>query len=86
MPSINTQELESKIQEIISNMTGLEREEIKPDAHFYQDLGIDSIKGIELTVALQESFNIRIDDDKIAQLTDLRKVADEVRRLMGKEV
>ena len=78
----NAQEIKIKIQEMISRMTGLEKEEITLEANFYRDLGIDSIKAIELTVALQELFGIEIDDDTIPGITSLDKVVKEVYRLL----
>ncbi len=84
MTQLNTEELEDKIKEIISRMTGIDKEEIKSDAHFYRELGIDSIKGIELVVALQAEFNVRLDDSKIPKLLNVNLVAEEVIRLLHK--
>ena len=42
----------------------------------------DSIKGIEMSVALQEKYNIRIDDSIIPKLTNVKLVAEEVHRLL----
>ncbi len=83
MGNLSSKELEAIVSEIIQRMTGLEADEIKPGDHFYQDLGIDSIKGIELVVALQEKFNIRLDDSKIPQLINIKLVVEELERLLS---
>ena len=85
MTEMNAAALEDKIKEIVCRMTGMEKEAINSDAHFYRDLGIDSIKGIELTVALQSEFNVQIDDFKIPELTNVHLVAKEINRLLTKQ-
>lgn len=85
MPKISMKALEKQIREIISNMTGMEIEEVTLEGHFYRDLGIDSIKGIEMAVALQEKYNIRLDDSILPKLTNVRLVAEEVHRLLSKK-
>ncbi len=84
MPKINIKDLEEQIREIICNMIGLENEEITLEGHFYRDLGIDSVKGIEMTVALQEKYGVRLDDSMIPKLTNVKLVAQEVSRLLNK--
>ena len=84
MSKIKIENLEEQIREIVCNMTGLEKEEVSFESHFYRDLGIDSVKGIEMTVALQEKYNIRLDDSTIPKLTNVKLVAKEVGRLLSK--
>jgi acyl carrier protein len=83
MSHLSPQEIETSVREIIQRITGLEENEIKPEDHFYQDLGIDSIKGIELAVGLQEKFKIRLDDSKIPELVNVKLVVEELQRLLA---
>jgi acyl carrier protein len=85
MPKTTPNDLEKQIREIICNMTGMEMEEVTPEGHFYRDLGIDSVKGIEMAVALQEKYNIRLDDSLLPKLTNVKLVAQEVNRLLSKK-
>lgn len=77
--------LEEDVKLIISGMTGLKPEKISSEAHLYNDLGIDSIKGIELTVALQEKYGIRVKDSRISQLTTVKLVVEEIKELLDKK-
>lgn len=78
-------ELEKEIKSVIADMTGMEPGEIGSEDHFYDVLGIDSIKGIELTVALQDKFGVRVKDTRIPQLTNVKLVAQEVKDLLTKK-
>jgi acyl carrier protein len=81
---MNITEIEDIIKGIISKITGMEKDEIKNDVHLYRELGIDSIKAIELIVGIQERFHIRIDDSKIEKITSVKSSAVEVQRLLEK--
>ena len=51
--------LEQEIKQVISDVTGRTIEELTPEANFWQDLGVDSIKAIEITVAIERKYKIR---------------------------
>jgi acyl carrier protein len=85
MPKISVKDLETQIREIVCNMTGMEMEEVTLGGHFYRDFGIDSIKGIEMAVALQEKYNIRLDDSMLPELTNVKLIVEEVNRLLSKK-
>jgi len=38
----------------------IEKERLHPQAHIFQDLGIDSLDVVDLVVALQKSFGVNI--------------------------
>lgn len=85
MSKISVKKLETQIREIVCSMTGMEMEGVTLEGHLYRDLGIDSIKGIEMAVALQEKYNIRLDDSMLPELTNVKLIAEEVDRLLSKK-
>ncbi len=85
MQDVELDEIENKVKEMISTATGIELEKIKPEVHLYRDLGVDSIKGIELVVALQQKFGLRVDDAKIQELVTPRLIVEEMKRLLAKK-
>lgn len=42
----------------------IEKERLRPQAHIFDDLGLDSLDIVDLIVALQKSFGIRIRDEE----------------------
>jgi len=51
------------IRKIIAERLDRKLEEVVDDARFIDDLGADSLDQTELLMALEEEFNIEIDDD-----------------------
>jgi len=61
---------------------GIESGDIKMEADLAGDLGLDSLDTVELTLALEQEYNIEIPDE---ELTDLTTVKDAV-ELIEKKV
>jgi acyl carrier protein len=77
--------LEQEIKQLISEVTGRRIEELKPDANFWQDLGIDSIKAIEITVAIERKFKVKIRDEQIPQISTVEQAVAIVKEALEKK-
>ena len=51
----------SKVKQIIAEQLGVDEPEIKPESHFVDDLGADSLDVVELVMAVEEEFGVDID-------------------------
>lgn len=80
---IDRKQIETELKEVLLKIIDIEPQDLKPQAHFYKDLGVDSIKAIEITVALEKHFKISISEDKIAGVTTLAKALDVVCKILG---
>lgn len=58
-----SEDISSKIKQLIAERFERSIEEITDDARFNEDLGADSLDITELMMALEEEFNIEIDDE-----------------------
>ena len=69
-----------KIREIIAERLDRKIEEITDNARFVDDLGADSLDLTELLMALEEEFNIEIDDEANA----IESVGDAIKYIQNK--
>ncbi len=74
---------EKEIMAIISDISGYELEEITPEANFFKDLEVDSIKAIEITVAIEKKFKISVRDEDVPKLTTVRQAIELVEKLLA---
>lgn len=74
-------DLEGQIKQIISKISGLKPNEISSDAHFVKDLGIDSIQVLEVAVALEKTFGIRVGEERFPSMTTINNVIKEIKPL-----
>ncbi len=80
-------DIEKEVISIISDVSGFDEEEIKPETNFYKDLEIDSIKAIEITVAIEKKFKISVRDEDVPNITTVKQAVDLVNKLSNlKEV
>jgi len=77
-----TDSVEKEILAIISEISGFEVEEIKPEMNFFNDLEIDSIKAIEITVAIEKKFKISVRDEDVPNITTVKHAVELVNSLL----
>jgi len=71
-----------EIISIISDVSGIDEEEITLDTNLVNDLEIDSIKAIEIAVAIEKKYKISIRDEDIPNLTTVKQIIDIVKSLI----
>jgi acyl carrier protein len=64
-----------KVQAIIANELGIDKEKITMESRLAEDLGSDSLDAVELIMALEDEFGIEVDDEAA---TKIKKVSDIV--------
>ncbi len=75
--------IESEVISIISDISGFDPGEITPETSLPDDLEIDSIKAIELTVALEKRYKISIRDSDIPEINTVGQIIDLTKRLIS---
>jgi acyl carrier protein len=75
-------ELIQRVRNVIANTQRIPVEKITIDSSF-QELGIDSMDGVNILFALENEFNITIPDDAAKQIRDVRQMIEGVEKLIG---
>lgn len=78
---MSTNNVEREIILIISDVSGFDEEEITPDTDLAKDLEIDSIKAIEIVVAIEKKYKVSVRDEDIPQITTVGQIIDLTREL-----
>jgi acyl carrier protein len=76
------QDVNKEIIAIIADVSGFDEKEITPEINFFKDLEIDSIKAIEITVAIEKKFKISVRDEDVPKLTTVRQALELVDKLV----
>jgi acyl carrier protein len=75
-------ELTQKVLTVIADTQRIPREKITIDSSF-EELGIDSMDGVNILFALENEFNITIPDDAAKQIRTIRQMAEGVESLLA---
>lgn len=57
-----------RLKKIISEQLDISEEKIKSDSSFQDDFGADSLDIVELIMALEDEFELEIEDDEVEKL------------------
>ena len=82
MPENIPDNLEEQIKQLISTAILRPAEELKPETNFYNDLGVDSIKAIEIVVAIEKQFKVRIRDEQVTQINTVAEAINLVKKAL----
>ncbi|MFH1622886.1 MAG: acyl carrier protein [Candidatus Omnitrophota bacterium] len=73
--------LEQEIRTIIAEIIEKDSKNITLDAHLFQDLGADSMMALEILAAMEKKYRVVVPEDKLPELTSLRKIMELVDNL-----
>ena len=68
------QEIVDKTNKVFEESFEIEKERLIPEANIFVDLGLDSLDVVDLVVALQSSFGVKIRNEE--KVRDIRTLQD----------
>ncbi|MCF8103947.1 MAG: acyl carrier protein [Desulfohalobiaceae bacterium] len=71
-----------KIRNIVSEQLDVDPQDIKPESAFVDDLGADSLDLTELIMAMEDEFELEIDDE---EAQNLRTVDDAIKYIESRQ-
>jgi len=78
---MSNEELTERVRGIIAAAQHVPVEKITADSTF-EELGIDSLDGINILFAVESEFNINIPDDAAQKIRSVRDVVDGIANLL----
>jgi len=68
-----------KIQNAISDVLDIDKDEITLETEFVKDLGADSLDVIEIVMRLEEEFGITIPEDAAAGIVTVNDAVEQIK-------
>lgn len=65
-----------EVRKLVSDITEVPVDKLTPDADFFKDLNIDSLKAIEIVAAFEKKFRIVIPENDIPNIRNLRQIIE----------
>jgi acyl carrier protein len=80
------QEIINKINKVFEESFEIERERLVPEAHIFTDLGLDSLDIVDLVVALQNAFGVKIrNEEKVRDIRTLQDIYQFISSMKNEE-
>ncbi|HPY63225.1 MAG TPA: acyl carrier protein [Bacillota bacterium] len=75
--------VKSKVVDIFVDLLGVSADEVTEDARLIEDLAVDSLDAVELSLALEEQFSLSVEDYEIEQLQTVSDVIELIQKKLG---
>ena len=76
------QDVEKQVKAIVAKVIEIPEAEIGPDADFIDDLGVDSLKAIEITGAIEKTFKVVVPEEEIRNIRTLNQAIALTKKLL----
>jgi acyl carrier protein len=78
--------VEEKVKEVLLEILDIEEDDVVPSARFVDDLKATSIDLVEIVTALQNTFNVNIDETQVAKMRTVQDVVDFMKTALAEKV
>jgi acyl carrier protein len=76
-------DIESKLTDLLVDELGLERDKIANEAKFEEDLEVDSLGVVELLMAIEDNFDVKIPDEDAEKITTVGEAVNIIAAKLG---
>jgi acyl carrier protein len=73
---MNIEEIKQRVKKVTARVLEIDESEIADNSNFSFDLGASSMQSVMLVAALQEEFNIEMDEQKSLEVQSVSEAAD----------
>ena len=77
--------LAQEVKALIAENLGIKVSEVTNQARFKEDLGADSLDQVELTMWLEEKFNVEIPDEEAERLTTVGQTIEYLEKAINEK-
>ncbi len=79
------EEVFDRVKTIIAEKLGVEEDEITIDSDLTEDLGADSLDLVDLVMAFEDEFNLKVDDEQIESISTVGDIIEQIGKGLGIE-
>jgi acyl carrier protein len=69
-----------RLQNIVGKQLGIDPSKVKPEADFGKELGADSLDVVELVMAIEDEFEMEIEDQAASQIATVQDVLNYIEK------
>jgi len=79
---VDFEKLKEEIKKIVSEVSEVPQEQLKEDARFVEDLGIDSMMALEIVANIEKKYKVVIPEEEIPKIRSLKDVYNIMEKLL----
>lgn len=79
---MSNEKIYTEIKEMISEVIEIPYDELDDEALFVKDLGVDSLRALEILAMLEKKYKIDIDQQILSEFTNVNKTIEAMSNLL----
>ena len=76
----NDEDVRARVIKVVAATLKIDEDKVKEDSDFVEDLGADSLDQVELSMAIEEAFEIEIPDDAASNIKTIPDMIELVKK------
>lgn len=73
-------DLREEVLELIGKTLDVKKEEIAEDRKLYDSIGVDSTEMVEVVVALNKHFGIKVETNEVTKFSTLKEIVEIIKQ------
>lgn len=78
-------DIDKEITHLISRIIKIPEDKINPNANIFNELGVDSLLGVEIFADLDKKYGLNLDEDKIKSINTLNDIVVLVKEQLAEK-
>jgi acyl carrier protein len=78
------EEIKKDVKSLIAEISEISVDNLGDDARFFEDLGIDSMRALEIVASIEKKYKLIIPEEDIPKIRSLRSIYDLLDRIFKK--
>jgi acyl carrier protein len=74
--------IKEEVKQLVSKIIEMPEEKLLEDAKFIEDLGVDSMRAIEIVAAIEKKYRIIIPEEEVPKVRSLKDIYNLLKELM----
>lgn len=76
--------LQNEIRDIVAQILEVDKEKLKMETKFVEDLGMDSMMALEILASIEKKYKVRIPEEYLSRVSSLSNIMEIVKEFIGK--
>ena len=85
MADLKSVNVEDDVRKLVAEILETEPKEIKSDAHFVKDLGMDSMMALEILAGIEKKYRIVVPEEALPKFISLNATVAIVKDIIAKK-
>ena len=81
---ITAEQIRAEVKKMVAEITEREPEEVSDKAIFSEELGIDSLTGMEIMLAIDKKFKTDLPEEEFAKVKNVDDIVGMIQRFLPK--